>query len=794
MRDQEAGNALKDVVDAAIAISGADFGNIQLFDVASSRLRIVAQLGFPQWWVDYWNADPSSGACHRAFTRGERVIIEDVEQSPIFVGTPALQIQRKAHVRAVQSTPILSHSGELLGVLSTHFRAPHHPDARALRLLDLHARHVADILERLQAEKALRESEARLRLALQGASAAAWQWNIVTGELIWSPESYAMHGRAPEQGVPQYRDWLQCVHPDDRAAADQAVREALIKRVPEYRLEYRVLLPSGEIRWLSGLGKVEFSEDGAPLLMAGINLDITGQKRAELELRASEAALRQSQERLHFAAESGRLTYVDMDVAAGIAYRAENYGQVMGYAPVTPFGGGDLGTGIASLLGHVAPEDGSRVLEAFRRALGEGVSGRAEFQVIGDDGRKHWIEGAWSVGVSASGKPERIFVTALDITERMAAEKALREADRRKDEFLAMLAHELRNPLASISAGLQLLQRESADGAKTVRVRDIMARQVNHLVRLVDDLLEVSRISRGRIELRKERIDLAQVVNDAVAATQPHIADLGGRLTISLSSEPLPVEADPTRLTQVFVNLLDNAAKFTEPGGRIEVLTRREDKEAEVCVRDSGVGISPDELPRVFELFTQVDSSLNHSRRGLGIGLALVRSLVEMHGGRVEARSEGVGLGSAFIVRLPLEDLSVAEASPEATPGASASVSARRVLVVDDDRDVADSFVMLLETLGAKVRVVYSGQSALEVVAAFKPELVFLDLGMPKMDGWETARRIRQLPDGGSMLLIAMTGWGQEKDRHRTREAGFDEHLVKPLELSQVQTLVARLR
>jgi signal transduction histidine kinase len=567
----------------------------------------------------------------------------------------------------------------------------------------------------------------------------------------------------------------------------------LIKRVPEYRTEYRVLLPSGEIRWLSGMGKVDFAEDGAPLLLTGINLDITKQKLAELSLRASDAALRQSQERLRFAAESGRLTFVDIDVAAGIAYRAENYGQVMGYAPMTPFGGGDLRRGIDSLLGHVVPEDRPQVQEAFRGALQDGVGGRVEFQVVGDDQRARWIEGAWSVGVGAEGKPERVFVTALDITERRAAENALRDADRRKDVFLAILAHELRNPLASISAGLQLLRREGVDRAKAARVRDIMTRQVSHLVRLVDDLLEVSRISQERIELRKERIDLVQVLNEAVTASEHYIADLGHHLTVSLPYESLPVEADPTRLAQVLVNLLDNAAKFTKPGGRIEVLARREDREAEVCVRDSGVGIPADELKRVFDLFTQVESGLNRSQGGLGIGLALARSLVEMHGGRLEARSEGVDRGSQFIIRLPLADPGVAD-HPGAAAEVAAAGSAQRIMVVDDDRDVADSFVMLLESFGADVRGVYDGRSALEVFAAFKPELVFLDLGMPQMDGCEIARRIRQLPESQSVRLVAMTGWGQEADRHRTQEAGFDTHLVKPVEFSQVQALVTQQR
>ncbi|MCW2275083.1 response regulator [Rhodoblastus acidophilus] len=376
----------------------------------------------------------------------------------------------------------------------------------------------------------------------------------------------------------------------------------------------------------------------------------------------------------------------------------------------------------------------------------------------------------------------------LDVTRLKQAEDALREADRRKDEFIAMLAHELRNPLAPLKTGLALL-RSGVDRAKAARLHDTMARQVDHLVRLVDDLLEVARFSRGLIELRRESIDLAQVVDDAVAASQPLMAERQNALTRSLAPEPLPLDADPTRLAQVLTNLLNNAAKFTPSGGRIEIATRREAGDAVVSVRDNGAGIPSEKLGCIFELFTQLDSGDASHGGGLGIGLAMVRKLVEMHGGRVEVFSEGLGRGSEFIVRLPLAQTNAPRVEP--TASAPAHVARRRILVVDDSRDIADVLVMLLETLDEDVRVAYDGQSALELVAAFKPEIVFLDIGMPEMDGYETARRIRQLPEGKRMFLIALTGWGQEQDRRRTREAGFDEHLVKPVNFEQVQALLA---
>jgi CheY-like chemotaxis protein len=355
-----------------------------------------------------------------------------------------------------------------------------------------------------------------------------------------------------------------------------------------------------------------------------------------------------------------------------------------------------------------------------------------------------------------------------------------------------MLAHELRNPLAPIRTGLDLL-RSGVEGAKAVKLRDTMARQVDHLVRLVDDLLEVSRFSRGLIELRKERIDLAQVVNEAIAASQDLIAAHGHVLSVSLAPEPLPLDADPTRLAQVVTNLLNNAVKFTSPGGRIEVSARPQDGEAVLSVRDNGAGIPADKLTSVFDLFTQLDSARDRSNGGLGIGLAMVRGLVDMHGGRVDAHSKGLGQGSEFTVRLPLAAAGAAEQSDGVEARAPAGAR-RRMLVVDDNRDIADVLVMLLETLDADVRVAYDGGSALGIVAAFRPDIVFLDIGMPVMDGCETARRIRQRPEGRDILLVALTGWGQEQDRRRTREAGFDKHLVKPVSVEQVQALLAERR
>lgn len=369
---------------------------------------------------------------------------------------------------------------------------------------------------------------------------------------------------------------------------------------------------------------------------------------------------------------------------------------------------------------------------------------------------------------------------------------ALKESDRRKDEFLAMLAHELRNPLAPIRNALQIFRGKGLPVPELQWATEVIDRQVHQMTRLVDDLLDMSRITSGKIELRKERIELAPVVNGVVDALRPLIDKWGHELTVTIPPQPIYLDADPTRLSQILSNLLNNAAKYTDHGGRIWLIAELEKDQILIRVKDTGVGIPCEMLPRIFEMFTQIDRTLERSEGGLGIGLTLVQQLVEMHGGSVEARSDGPGSGSEFVLRLPVAKNAVKPGSTAECQDAKAPPC--RILVVDDNRDAADTLCMLLRMTGHDVHTAYDGLEAIGAAATFQPQVVLLDIGLPKLNGYNVARRLREQNGGSELVLVALTGWGQEEDRRRSKEAGFDHHLTKPPEFAELQKILASTR
>jgi len=434
------------------------------------------------------------------------------------------------------------------------------------------------------------------------------------------------------------------------------------------------------------------------------------------------------------------------------------------------------------------PDDRDWVVDCCATATREGRDNDFEYRALAADGRVVWLRDMVYLELDEAGQARLLKGVMLDITAQKKVEDALRESGAAKDRFLAMLAHELRNPLGAVSNALEVMRATPAGQPVWQRALEVVERQVKHQTQLLNDLLEVSRLSRGKIERRRERVDLGLLVQQTVEDCRESIANAGLTASLDLPSHAVWVEGDPTQLAQVFTNLLNNAVKFTESGGRIEVSVAEAEGNAEVAVADTGIGIDPAMLGQVWGIFNQADSSLERSRGGLGLGLALVKGLAELHGGRVRAESPGLGEGSRFTVSLPTAG---APAAPEPDSTEEPAVAkGRRVLVIEDNVDAAETLGDLLRLFGHEVELANSGPAGIETAARFQPDVVLCDIGLPVMDGYEVARQLRQNPALKATHLIALTGYGRESDRRRALEAGFDLHLVKPVEPLELQRLL----
>jgi PAS domain S-box-containing protein len=506
-----------------------------------------------------------------------------------------------------------------------------------------------------------------------------------------------------------------------------------------------------------------------------------------VESARAAAALRENRDVLAFAMQAGRMGAWSRDVTMNTVWWSPEIVALFGLPP------GDTNYSRERLLSLMAPEDRERLPKAVEEALATRQDYALEFRFRhAETGEWRWMEARGRAQYDASGKPTMLYGLGIDITERVQAVEALKEADRRKDEFLATLAHELRNPLAPISSGLHILRTAGDNQPVAATARQIIERQVAQMVRLVEDLLDVARITTGKVELRSEIVDLAAAVNDAVETSRPLLEAAGQPITVTVPETPIFVQADRTRLAQVFANLLNNSSKFSDRGQPISIALAREDGQAVVRVRDTGVGIRRESLRKIFDMFGQGDLGGARARGGLGIGLSLVKRIAEMHGGSVEALSAGTGHGSEFVVRIPA--IAAGRADPAQPPAETASQpSRRRVLVVDDNTDAAESLAAVLAIGGHDTRLAHDGVQAVEEARTFHPDVVFLDIGMPELDGHETARRIRAQPWGKDMVLVALTGWGQSEDRRRSKEAGFNHHLVKPADPVVVAKLISSL-
>jgi PAS domain S-box-containing protein len=650
-----------------------------------------------------------------------------------------------------------------------------------------------DITERRRVQEALRESEERFRGLMEQAPFSvqvfsadgqtvgvnrAWEelWGVRADQI--GDYNVLADEQLKAKGI---HDYLA------RAFAGTAVVLPAIEYDPDETIPGRTSHADAR-RWVSAVAYPLKDASGGIREVVLIHRDITAERRAEEARRRDEEALRRSERLYRAVGESIDFGVWICDAEGRNVYVSDSFLRLLGITQdeCSEFGWKKF----------LHPDDADATMAAWKECVRTGDPWDREHRFRGVDGRWH---PTLARGMATRDDEGRITGWAginLDIRRLKEVENQLRDADRRKDEFLATLAHELRNPLAPIRNSLEILKLPRLDPQMADDTRAIMERQVQHLVRLVDDLLDVSRVMRGKIELRREPVEPATIIARAVETAKPLIELQAHRLELAVSAESLLMDADPVRLAQVFGNLLTNSAKYTEAGGLIRLSAERDGDQAVIAVEDSGIGIAADVLPRVFELFVQADNAVTRAQGGLGIGLTLVKNLIELHGGTVEAASPGLGKGSRFTVRLPL--LGVVAASPIAPASTAASAetprSGFRLLVVDDNTDAAFTLAMLLRLKGHEVRVAHDGRSAVEMAAASPPDLVFLDLGMPEIDGFETARRLRALPGLERTLLTALTGWGQEEDRRKTTAAGFDHHLVKPPEPSAIDDLLAELK
>lgn len=635
----------------------------------------------------------------------------------------------------------------------------------------------ADITERKQNQKALQASAERLRVATDAAELGLWSWDPESGNVSWdNPRGCAILGIPATSGpVNANRFAADFLHPDDIARFQHAVSVTLAED-RRFKFEGRLLAKDGELRWVELYGRSQ-QQSGANAYLVGTIADITERKRAEEALFES----RQSLEKIITQAATG---VVQCDTAGRITLVNQKYCDMVGYDPAEVVG--------LTVLDLTAPGCVPVTSAAVAGLVAGGPAVVVEKQYVRKDGSLLWATSSINALRGQDGAYQGLVAIVIDITERKEAEEKLREADRRKDEFLAMLAHELRNPLAPIGAAAELLKMGKSDAARVRQTSEIISRQVAHMTNLVDDLLDVSRVTRGLVTLDKVALDMRHIITDAVEQAGPLIQRKRHDLSLHLTSAVTTVMGDNKRLVQIVSNLLNNAAKYTPAGGALVLRTEVEDDMVVLTVSDNGIGIERQLASRVFDLFTQAEHTPDRSSGGLGLGLALVKNLVELHGGAVSCFSAGAGQGSTFRVALPRLRNQAVDAGVAGGPGTAAKGDTRRrILLVDDNVDAAMMLGMLLEASGHALTVVHSADAALTCIEVQQFDVCLLDIGLPEMDGNELARRLRHDSRTRACTLIAITGYGQESDRQNSAAAGFDHHFIKPVDAQQLLALLA---
>ncbi|MBN3952047.1 MAG: PAS domain-containing protein [Nostoc sp. NMS7] len=650
-----------------------------------------------------------------------------------------------------------------------------------------------DISDRKQTEKALRENEQLLRLALAGAHAGSWDWEIPTNKIVWSSENFDLYGLDPANSLPEYEEWYNTLHPDDRQWVNAEVYRVVEERLPEFRAEFRIIHPQLGIRWLLGVGRLTLNKQGEPIRLSGINLDITDRKQAESALRQSEEfkrrILESSSDCIKLLDFDGRLLYMNM--GGMCLLEMDDIAPYLNVEWTSFWQNGDRPTAEAAIATARAGE-----LIRF-----QGFCPTAK-------GTPKWWDVAVTPILDTARNVLQILAISRDITERKQGEQerdrlleqeqlARAEAERAnriKDEFFAILSHELRSPLNPILGWTRLLRTRKFDQIKTAEALATIERNVKLQTQLIDDLLDIAKILRGKLSMDAAPVNLTFVIESAIDTVKT------AALSKSILLHPvLPnigqVSGDSTRLQQIVWNLLSNAIKFTDNGGRVEIRLQRVDQQAHIIVSDTGKGINPDFLPDIFESFRQEDVSITRKYGGLGLGLAIVRQLVEAHGGTIAAESPGEGLGATFTVRLPLLNIEPEIKPIDKFPQQALNLTGIRVLAVDDDLDARELLTVLLVEYGAEVLTVASAAEVLVNLESFQPDVLVSDIGMPEVDGYTLIQQIRTLPPekGGQILAIALTAYAREDDHQRAIASGYQRHVTKPLDPEELVEAVVVL-
>ena len=677
----------------------------------------------------------------RAFA-GESVRIPPALYDPAEMNMPgrARWVQASAH-------PIRDDEGEVREVMLMH----------------------EDVSERIEAERALRASEQRLTQLANTIPQLAWITDPQGNGLWYNDRWYEYTGASVDEMRGQ--GW-QRVHDPDVLPLVLPLWEHALRSGQPFEMSFPLRARDGSYRPFLTLVAPLKDASGAILQWFGTNTDISTQQRTERELRAAE-------ERLRLATDAGAIGIWEWEMASNRVIWSERVYELHGVTPESFDGSVDAYTRLLDA------RDRDMLWHKVEQAIEQKTGYSAEFRACLPDGSTRWLSTWARVQTNERGMVERLIGATISIDSHKMAEQALVDNNRRKDEFLAMLAHELRNPLAPISAAAQILRLPGLDDVRVRQTSEVIGRQVGHMAKLIDDLMDVSRVTRGLVELERTPQDLKAIVNSAIEQVRPLMEARQHTLSIRIGSQPAGVVGDRTRLIQIVTNLLNNAAKYTPPGGEIGLRVEVRAPQVVITVEDNGNGIDAELLPHVFELFTQGQRSLDRSQGGLGIGLALVRSLVTMHGGQVEVHSSGTGQGSCFVVRLPLSAHLVAGEGTSESPMA-ALPAPRRVAVVDDNLDAAHSLALLLEAMGHEVRVYGTAADVLEASEAWVPDVFILDIGLPDLDGYELARRLHARPGLSHTRMLALTGYGQPHDRARSKAAGILHHFVKPVDLMQL--------